>query len=69
MKRKWNIERITILFMFIVMVVGFGIQQKQIRDMSNLIKKVDIPIEKKDGYWVEVAEIPQELLEREVIYE
>lgn len=69
MKRKWNIERITILFMFIVMVLGFGIQQKQISDMSNLIKKVDIPIEKKEGYWVELSEIPQELLEREVIHE
>ena len=69
MKRKWNIERITILFMFIVMVFGFGIQHKQISDMSNLIKKVDIPIEKKEGYWVELSEIPQELLEREVIHE
>lgn len=69
MKRKWNVERITILFMFIVMVLGFGIQYKQISDMSNLIKKVDIPIEKKDGYYVEVSEIPEELLEREVIHE
>ena len=69
MKRKWNIERIIIIFMFIVMVFGFGIQHKQISDMSNLIKKVDIPIEKKEGYWVELSEIPEELLEREVIHE
>jgi len=67
MKRKWNIERITIIFMFIVMVFGFGIQHKQISDMSNLIKKVDIPIEKKEGYWVELSEIPEELLEKEII--
>ena len=65
--KRLNFERIAIVIIAIVIVFGFYIQEQKISKLENTLEKIDIPIEKKDGYWVEISEIPQELLEKEII--
>lgn len=65
--RKLNFERIAIVIIVIIIVFGFYIQSQKISDLENIVKKIDIPIEKKEGYYYDVSEIPQELLEKEII--
>lgn len=65
--RKLNFERIAIVVIIIVMCIGFYNQNQKISDLKNVIKKLDIPIEKREGYYYDVSEIPQELLEKEII--
>ena len=70
MKRKIKWERVLLFFVLGMLTTSIIIdikQQKQIKDMKNLIEKAALPIELKDGYYYDTSNIPTELLEKEVI--
>lgn len=70
MKRKIRWERVLLFFVLGMLTTSIIIdikQQKQIKNMNNLIEKASLPIELKEGYYYDISNIPTELLEKEVI--
>lgn len=69
MKRRVNWTRVLLVLLLISSLLGVirdYQQTKQIKKLSEIVEKIDLPIEKKDDFYYEISEIPQELLESEV---
>ena len=69
MKRKVNWTRVLLALLLIGSILGVirdYQQTRQIENLTKIVEKIDVPIEKRDGYYYDISEIPQELLGSEV---
>jgi len=60
---KLNVERVILVAILLLTIFETAVL---LIDGNRTVEAK--PIEQKEGYWVEVEEVPQELLEMEVTY-